>query len=55
MTRGLEEAINSSPTESKIKDEAAKQNMVTLRQDGIIKALDGTVTIEDVFRTTEND
>ena len=55
MTRELEDAINTSPTEGKIRDEATRQNMVTLRQDGIGKALEGLVTIEDVLRTTESD
>jgi len=55
MTRELEDIINSSPTEGKIRDEATKQGMVSLRQDGIIKALEGFVTIEDVVRVTESD
>lgn len=52
MTRELEDIVNTSPTEGKIRDEAVRQGMVTLRQDGILKALNGTVTIEDVLRET---
>jgi len=52
MTRELEEIINSGPTEGKIRDEARRQNMVTLRQDGVLKALDGFVAIEEVLRET---
>ncbi len=52
MTRELEEVINSDPTESKIRDEAKRQGMSTLRQDGILKALDGVVSIEEVLRET---
>jgi len=55
MTRELEEIINTSPTESSIRDEAVRQGMITLRQDGTLKALEGTITIEDVLRTTENE
>lgn len=52
MTRELEEIINSGPTEGKIRDEAKRQGMVTLRQDGILKALQGLVSIEEVLRET---
>ncbi|MBI2594928.1 MAG: type II/IV secretion system protein [Candidatus Colwellbacteria bacterium] len=52
MTKELEEIINSEPTERKIYDEAARQGMVSLRQDGILKALQGTVSIEEVLRET---
>jgi len=52
MTRELEEVVNTSPTEGKIRDEAEKQGMVTLRKDGIIKALEGLVSMEDVLRAT---
>ncbi len=52
MTRELEEIINSGPTETKIYNEAKRQGMVTLRQDGILKALQGAVPIEEVLRET---
>lgn len=52
MTRELEDIVNSSPTEGKIADEAKRQGMVTLRQDGILKALEGLVGIEEVLRET---
>jgi len=52
MTKELEEVIVTSPTESKILEEANRQGMITLRQDGIIKALDGIVPIEAVLRET---
>ncbi|MDP2650695.1 MAG: ATPase, T2SS/T4P/T4SS family [bacterium] len=53
MTRELEEIIQSSPTEGKIRDEARRQGMVTMRQDGILKALQGMVSIEEVLRETK--
>jgi len=36
-----------------IKNEALNQNMITLRQDGIQKVLDGITTIEEVLRVTQ--
>lgn len=50
MTRELETIINSSPVEGKIRDEAKRQGMLTMRQDGIMKALDGIVAMEEVIR-----
>jgi len=52
MTDRLGDIMSADITESKIKEEALRQGMVTLRQDGIIKALDGLVGIEDVLRET---
>ncbi|MEX2054029.1 MAG: GspE/PulE family protein [Candidatus Colwellbacteria bacterium] len=52
MTRELEQIINSDPSEGKIVDESRRQGMVTMRQDGIMKALDGIVSMEDVIRET---
>lgn len=53
MTPELETIINSSPTSDKIMTEARRQKMVTLRQDGVMKALDGLISIEEVLRETE--
>jgi type IV pilus assembly protein PilB len=39
-------------TEAKIVEEARRQGMMTLRQDGILKALDGLISIEEVLRET---
>ena len=52
MTRELENIINHDPSEGKIVDEARRQGLITMRQDGIIKALDGVVSMEDVIRET---
>ncbi len=52
MTPELQDIINSSPTERKILEEAKRQEMITLRQDGILKALKGMVSIETVLRET---
>ncbi len=52
MTPSLEKIISEGITESKILEEANKQGMVTLRQDGILKALEGLISIEEVLRET---
>jgi type II secretory ATPase GspE/PulE/Tfp pilus assembly ATPase PilB-like protein len=54
MTRELEKIVNDGPTEARLMDEAKRQGMVTMRQDGIIKALEGMVSIEDVLRETSD-
>ncbi len=53
MTKELQEVINTGPTEQRISDEAKRQGMITLRQDGILKALSGLVNLEEVISETE--
>ncbi|MBI4034269.1 MAG: type II/IV secretion system protein [Candidatus Brennerbacteria bacterium] len=53
MTRELGDLIGSGFTEGKLWDEAKRQGMVTLRQDGILKSLEGEVLLEEVLRETE--
>ncbi|MEK9180561.1 MAG: GspE/PulE family protein [Patescibacteria group bacterium] len=53
MTPEMEEIINTGPTIQRILKEAKNQNMISLRQDGIIKALEGKTSIEDVIKETE--
>lgn len=52
MTRQLEKIIVEKPIESEILKEAQRQEMTTMRQDGIIKALQGTVSAEEVIQAT---
>ncbi len=52
MTRELGDLISKGFTEGKLIDEAKRQEMVSLRQDGILKALEGRVSIEEVLRET---
>ncbi|MDP2695669.1 MAG: GspE/PulE family protein [bacterium] len=52
MTPQLSEIISAGLNENKLWDEAKRQQMVTLRQDGIIKALDGLVSMEGVLKET---
>ncbi|MGC9602959.1 MAG: GspE/PulE family protein [Minisyncoccia bacterium] len=53
MTRELSDVVSKGFTEGAIADEAKRQGMVTLRQDGILKALAGEVILEEVLRETE--
>ena len=53
MTPELEKIIISGPTEEKLRDEAKRQGMITMKQDGIIKALQGIVSLEEVMRVIE--
>jgi len=55
MTRELERIILTGPTEEKIAEEAKRQGMLTMRQDGVLKALKGLTTIEEVIRVTEEE
>lgn len=52
MTSELAEIITTAPSEVKIAEEAKRQGMITLRQDGILKALEGLISIEEVLRET---
>ncbi len=53
MTDELADIILKSPIESKIKEEAKRQGMVTMRQDGILKVLDGITSFEELTRVAE--
>jgi type IV pilus assembly protein PilB len=52
MTHELGEIINSDFTEKDLLGEAKRQGIVTMRQDGIIKALEGKILIEHVLKET---
>ncbi len=52
MTDELKDIILSGEIEEKIGEEAKRQNMITMRQDGILKALKGIVLLEDVLQST---
>lgn len=52
MTRELGDLINTSLTEGKLWDEARRQGIITLREDGVLKALEGKISISEVLRET---
>ena len=53
MTPHLAEIILKEPSEAKISEEAKRQGMLTMKQDGILKVLAGVTTIEEVLRVAE--
>lgn len=53
MTPGVAEVIETGPTLQKLLKEAKNQGIVDLRQDGVMKALQGWVSMEEVLRSTE--
>ena len=53
MTEELAETVLKDISEKNLKEEAKRQSMITMRQDGIIKVLEGMTTIEEVLRTTQ--
>jgi type IV pilus assembly protein PilB len=53
ITKEMEDIVSSGVTTQKITAQAKAQGMITLRQDGIVKALKGTVSIEEIIRETE--
>ncbi|MFA6365323.1 MAG: GspE/PulE family protein [Candidatus Paceibacterota bacterium] len=52
MTRELGDLFNKGFTEGSLLDEARRQGIVMMRQDGILKALEGMISIEEVLRET---
>ncbi len=54
VTKELEDIILAAETsESRIEKEAERQGMITLKQDGILKVLEGETFLEEVLKTTE--
>ena len=53
MTPQLAGIILRETSEAKILEEATRQGMLTMKQDGILKVLDGITTIEEVLRVAE--
>jgi type IV pilus assembly protein PilB len=53
MTDELADITLKEPSEAKIDEEAKRQGMITMKQDGILKVLDGITTVEEVFRMAE--
>lgn len=53
MTKELEKIILTDSSEYKIAEEARNQGMVTMKQDGILKILEGIVSPEEVFKVVE--
>jgi type IV pilus assembly protein PilB len=54
MTSGLSTLIIQKVTIEQIREFTKKQKMITMIEDGFIKALDGITTIEEIIRVTSN-
>jgi len=54
ITEEIRELIVSRATSSEIQKKAVEQAMVTMRQDGYLKALQGITTLEEVNRVTSD-
>ncbi|MDD3046376.1 MAG: GspE/PulE family protein [Candidatus Pacebacteria bacterium] len=55
MTSSLEKIIVENPVDSALEAEASRQGMINMRQDAILKALDGKISMEEVLRVTEGE
>lgn len=55
MTPELEKIILSTPSESKIEEEARRQGMITMWQDGIMKVLEGIIGMEQLLEISTED
>ncbi|KKT57628.1 MAG: Type IV pilus assembly protein PilB [Candidatus Giovannonibacteria bacterium GW2011_GWC2_44_9] len=49
VTKSLEKLILEKPSEAVVEEEAKKQGMLTLRQDGVLRALEGRVGLEELL------
>lgn len=54
MTPEIESLTNKKPSEDQLLKEAQKQEMITMKQDGIIKALRGFAALEEVLKAVED-
>ncbi len=53
MTRAVEEVVVNNPSEREIKEAAAKVGILDMRQDGIIKVLNGVTSIAELGRVVD--
>jgi type II secretory ATPase GspE/PulE/Tfp pilus assembly ATPase PilB-like protein len=54
MTKEIEEIVLSGKvSEYQMKEVAVKQGMITMAQDGLLKAKDGITSVEEIFRVIE--
>lgn len=52
INRDIEKLILERASETKIQDAALESGMITMLQDGIVKALKGVTDLQEVYRTT---
>lgn len=54
MTPELEEIVLERVSDTKLEEALARQGMITMRQDGIMKVIQGQVALEEVLRVVDN-
>ena len=54
VNESIQNLIVARATSSEIQRKAQQQGMITMRQDGYLKALQGITTIEEVNRVTSD-
>ncbi|OGZ35505.1 MAG: hypothetical protein A3A94_02620 [Candidatus Portnoybacteria bacterium RIFCSPLOWO2_01_FULL_43_11] len=54
ITSEMEEIIIKNPTESAIEKEAQRQGMTTMKQDGVLKVLEGVISFEEMVKAVED-
>jgi type II secretory ATPase GspE/PulE/Tfp pilus assembly ATPase PilB-like protein len=52
VTQAIEDLTIKQVTSEDLKNKAIEEGMITMRQDGLVKALKGITTIDEVFRVT---
>ena len=55
MARELRGLVYDNANEDKIREQALKNGMFTLREAGISRVLDGTTSVEEILRSTVED
>ena len=53
MNEEVNDLLGEQVDEEKLRQIAQKQGMITMKQDGILKVLEGITTLEEVERVTE--
>jgi type IV pilus assembly protein PilB len=53
VNEAIEKLIHAQAITTEIKNQAITDGMITMAQDGLLKALDGITDVEEVFRVTE--
>jgi len=53
LTNDLKEIVAKRASGTELNDQAIKNGMVTMRQDGILKSINGITTIEEIWRVTK--
>ena len=50
MDRAVEESLRQNPSEREIKEAAKPQGMLDMRQDGIVKTINGITSLTEIER-----